>query len=204
MVSPIFIVSDWIALASSLGRVPSLLLMIICATMLGLGLSAYRYYICLASGFLAWLGGVELGQLMHVTPWFVGLPLGLCAAVLVWPRMIAKRLLSLTVGFVFACVVGTVLTYVLNILNFWVGFSAGLAAGMALAFLARRFMSTLMFAGIGSVGFLVTLGGVVRARNGFFSPGGYAEFYVLVAIIATILFIISTATQTHLDTTLDL
>jgi hypothetical protein len=163
--------------------------------MLALGLRGYRVYLSLGAATAGYLGGAALGLLMHVPALYVGLPAAAIAAFLVWPRAVAKPLISVVVGFAAGCTCGTLLTYGLELTNFWVAFGLAGAAVTGLAFVARRFLSALFFGALGAFGAVAALGGVVRADSGFFSPGGYVGAPVILAVVVAALVLGSMVAQ---------
>ena len=204
MVPAFLIVSDWIAFASTLPRAASVLVLLISAAMLVVGMPRHRYFVVASCFGLAWVGGEQLGILMHVTSYYVAAPLGLAAGGLAWPRITSKWLLNMLIGLFIACCFATALTYGLRIANFWVVFSIGLAAGVVAGFVARRFTAVVMFAVLGAAGFLLSLGGVVRAASGFFAPGAHHEFMMLFVVVWTILVVASIPAQLHFESVREL
>ena len=165
--------------------------------MLAFGMRGFRLYVRLLFSAAGWWGGMLLADMMVVTRWYVALPAGIIALVIVW--RIAGVLAPLVIGFVVACGVGTLVVNGFEIQMFWVAFAGGLALGATLAVLASRFITALFCAGMASLTIIATLGAIVRAGAGWLSPGGYRQFPVVFVIVGAVLFVASMITQVALE-----
>lgn len=198
MVPPFLIVTEWLAVAHSLPRSLSTLLLIFFLVLSVLGLLGHRVFLCLLVGLAGGASGWLLGSLMHVTPWFAAVPLSAAAGFAAWPRRAGQILLSLVIGFVLACTSGTVFTYGFNLLNFWTAAGVGFAGGAVLSLAWRRYLTALLFAAVGAFGGIAVLGGVVGAPTGFFARGGYAAYPKAWPVVGVVLLVSSFFLQLRL------
>ena len=204
MVPSIFIASEWLRALSSQSRVVGVVLLAVSLSMLVLGTKAYRLYLAGAMAALGWFGGFYVGRLMHVTPWYVALPTALFVGLALLPEKRAKKLLPPIIAFIFACSMGTFVTYGLKVANYWMGFGIGLAGAVLLLILGRRFATTLSFAVLGSIGTLVSLGAVVGTDEGYFARGAYIHYPAIYIVVGALLTVCSMSLQVYLDPDVEL
>ena len=188
---------EWLAVVDGLPRIPAVALLVVAVSMLAFGLRAFRYYIRLGCAVAAWVGGTMLGNLMLVTTWYVALPATVLAVVLVC--RIAPLIAPLTIGWVAACAVGTLVVKGFAVHTFWLAFAAGLVAGVTLAVLAPRFTTALFSAASAALAIISSLGVAVAAPNGWLAPGGYRDYPVLFVIAGAVLFVASMITQVAIE-----
>jgi hypothetical protein len=199
LVPNLFIPSEWLAAVHTLPRLSATIAMALSISMLAVGLRAYRWYLVAAAAASAWVVGLLLAHLMNVTGWYVALPSVVLVAPLVWPSRVAKMVMPLCVGFAVGCALGAFFAFGAEIASFWLGFAIGACGGTAAALLAPRFMNALFFACAGAMGFVASLGAVVRASDGLFAAGAYREDPTIFLIVALLLVIGSTIAQAALD-----
>lgn len=166
-------------------------------SMLVLGMRGFRYYVCLGAAVGGWLGGMVLGDLMHVTAWYVAGPATLITLGLVWP--ISKWSAPVVIGAATGSAIGTLVANGFELGGFWLAFAVGLFGGVSLTVLAPRFAIALFTAAWGTLGLVATLGAVVRAQEGWLSPGGYLHYSTVYVIAGPIIFVVAMIVQVALE-----
>ncbi|MEZ4271473.1 MAG: hypothetical protein R3C68_08600 [Myxococcota bacterium] len=199
MPHPLLIPSYWLATIHSLPRTGAIAVLLLCLSMLALGLWGRRLYLLTGIGCIAWLGGSLVAKQMHVTTWYVALPVLLMVTGLFWRKGWILRLTPWLSGFLTACIVGQLMALNQDIVPYWAAFICGLIAGAFLGAVARRFTTVLLFACLGSFGVLASLGAVVRAPGGVFAPGAYDSYPTIFLVTATAVILMSMLVQITLD-----
>lgn len=196
-IPPILSPPHWLSALDSLPRFAALAALVVFLSMLVVGLRYFHYYVLLLAMVGGWAGGAILAQLMHVRIPFVAGPTALMALAVVWP--VRRYAAPFVVGITAACSVGTMVVRGFELDAFWVGFSAGLFIGVALAVLASRFAIAVFTSACGTLGVVATLGAVVRASEGWLSPGGYWYSPMVYVVAGPITFVVALVVQVSLE-----
>jgi hypothetical protein len=188
----------WLGAIQGLSRGGAAIVLVTSVSMLGLGLRAFRYYVCLAAAAIGFYGGTLLAGLMHVRDTYVGLPAGLVTALLVW--FVARRLLPLAFATLAACAGGILLGRGFAIEGtYWFGFAAGGLFALGLWLIAPRFSTALLYAVVGSFGLVASIGAVVRASAGPLAVGAVSRYPLGFTVAGVALFLGAMVLQVVLD-----
>ncbi len=188
----------WLGGLAELSRGPAALVLLTAASMLVLGLRGFRAYICLIGATLGFALGALLADLMSVRAWTVGLPAGLLGAFASW--LLVKRVLPLAFAFWLACVVGLALARWLELPDlYWLGALSGAVLALGLWLMAPRFSTALLYASLGTLGVLGSIGAVVQADDGPLAAHAVSRYPLGFTLAGVALFLSAMVLQVAYD-----